>query len=228
MEAKHNKGRTAGMKRLIIVCEGPTEQEFCNNVLMPEFIKHDIIVETPVIKRSQGGIVHWDVLKKQLINHLYENEVFVSMLIDYYGIKPQFNFPGWQESINIKNKEERLYYLLEKIREDIPENLRHRFIPYIQLHEFEGLLFSDINVFQENFTVDEVDMNVLQKAVEKYDNPEQINDSPRTAPSKRLENAINGYSKVLYGNFLAMEIGLEKIRNKCPLFNEWINKLLAI
>ncbi len=216
------------MKRLIIVCEGPTEQEFCDSVLAPEFIKHDIIIENPVIKHSQGGIVHWDVLKKQLINHLHENEVIVSMLIDYYGIKPQLKFPGWEESININNKEERLNYLLAKIKEDIPQNIRHRFIPYIQLHEFEGLLFSNINVFQENFTVDEVDMNALQKAVDKYDNPELINDSPRTAPSKRLEKAINGYSKVLYGNFLAMEIGLEQIRNKCPLFNEWINKLLTI
>ena len=167
-------------------------------------------------------------IKKATHKPSHENEVIVSMLIDYYGIKPQLKFPGWEESININNKEERLNYLLAKIKEDIPQNIRHRFIPYIQLHEFEGLLFSDISVFQENFTVDEVDMNALQKAVEKYDNPEQINDSSRTAPSKRLENAINGYSKVLYGNFLAMEIGLEKIRNKCPLFNEWINKLLAI
>lgn len=216
------------MKRLIIVCEGPTEQEFCDSVLAPEFIKYNIVIEYPAIKRSQGGIVHWDALKRQLINHLHEKDVFVSMLIDYYGIKPQFNFPGWHDSISMNNKEERLHYVLTKIKEEIPENLRHRFIPYIQLHEFEGLLFSDLKVFQENFTDDEVDISALQKAVDIYINPELINDHPTTAPSKRLEKAIVGYSKVLYGNFLAMEIGLKKIRDKCPLFNEWINKLLAI
>ena len=156
------------MKRLIIVCEGPTEQEFCDSVLAPEFIKYNIVIEYPAIKRSQGGIVHWDALKRQLINHLHEKDVFVSMLIDYYGIKPQFNFPGWHDSISMNNKEERLHYVLTKIKEEIPENLRHRFIPYIQLHEFEGLLFSDLKVFQENFTDDEVDISALQKAVDIY------------------------------------------------------------
>ena len=37
------------MKRLIIVCEGPTEQEFCTEVLGVEFAKHNIYVEAPVI-----------------------------------------------------------------------------------------------------------------------------------------------------------------------------------
>ena len=216
------------MKRLIIVCEGPTEQEFCNTVLAPEFINHNITIESPVIKHSQGGIVPWPVLKKQLVNHLHETDVHVSMLIDYYGIKKHYNFPGWQESLNLEEKNSRMQFLFTKLKEDLPRQLQSRFIPYIQLHEFEGLLFSDINVIQENFTTDEVDMNALQKAADKYKNPELINDHPNTAPSKRLENAIKGYEKVLYGNFLAMNIGLEKIKEKCPLFNEWINNLLNI
>ena len=93
-------------------------------------------------------------------------------------------------------------------------------IPYIQLHEFGGLLFSDVNAFMESFSEDEIDMNVLMEAANSFENPELINDSPLTAPSKRLEKAIVGYSKVLYGNYLAMDIGLDTIRNKCPLFNE--------
>lgn len=216
------------MKRIIIVCEGPTEQEFCKNVLAPEFIKHNITLETPVIKHSHGGIVPWSSLRKQLVNHLYENDVHVSMLIDYYGIRDSHNFPGWQEAINIQEKYSRLEFLFMKMKEDIPIQLQNRFIPYIQLHEFEGLLFSDINAMQNCFTIDEIDINALQAAVNKYENPELINDHPNTAPSKRLKSAICGYDKVLYGNILAMDIGLEKIRDKCPLFNEWITLLLAI
>lgn len=216
------------MKRLLIVCEGPTEQEFCNTVLAPEFIKHDIIIGAPVIKHSQGGIAPWPVLKKQLINHLYESDLYVSMLIDYYGIKKHFNFPGWKESLDIEDKNERMHFLFLKMKEEFPAQLQSRFIPYIQLHEFEGLLFSDITVIQENFTTEEVDINALQNAVNQSINPEMINNHPNTAPSKRLVKAINGYEKVLYGNFLAMSIGLEKIKEKCPLFNEWINKLLTI
>lgn len=92
------------MKRLIIVCEGPTEQEFCTEVLGVEFAKHNIYVEAPVIKHSHGGIVPWATIKKQILNHLQEGDVYVSMLVDYYGIKDQFGFPGWEDSKEIVNK----------------------------------------------------------------------------------------------------------------------------
>lgn len=215
------------MKRLIIVCEGPTEQEFCNSVLAPELARHGIFVETPVIKHSRGGIVPWRTLKGQLMNHLHEGDAVVTTLIDYYGIKERHEFPGWAEAMRVDDKTERMHRLFSEMKEDLPEELRDRFIPYIQLHEFEGLLFSDVNAFMESFSKDEIDINVLMEAANSFENPELINDSPLTAPSKRLEKAIVGYSKVLYGNYLAMDIGLETIRNKCPLFNEWLEKLTA-
>lgn len=101
------------MKRLIIVCEGPTEQEFCTEVLGVEFAKHDIYVEAPVIKHSHGGIVPWTTIKKQILNHLQEGDVYVSMLVDYYGIKDQFGFPGWEESKEIVDKTERIHFLID-------------------------------------------------------------------------------------------------------------------
>ena len=52
------------------------------------------------------------------------------------------------------------------------------------------------------------------------------NDGSTTAPSKRLDDIIDDYSKVVYGSLLAQEIGLKKIQEKCPRFNAWINKLL--
>ena len=71
------------MNRLIIVCEGETEQEFCKDVLASYFREKNIYIEYPTIKHSNGGIVPWATLKRQLINHLHEGEVSVSMLIDY-------------------------------------------------------------------------------------------------------------------------------------------------
>lgn len=105
------------------------------------------------------------------------------------------------------------------------EAQRPRFIPYIQLHEFEGLLFSDISVFPRNFTKEQLDFPQLERAVNDFKTPEEINNSPATAPSERLKKAINGYDKVTDGAFLALEIGLETIRKKCILFNEWIERL---
>ena len=156
------------MRRLVIVCEGPTEQEFCNNVLAPELLKKQIYVETPTVKHSKGGIVPWHTLKAQLVNHLHEGDAYVTMLVDYYGIKEHFGFPAWQEAMAVNDKVERMYILCAGMQEDIPEDMRTRFIPYIQLHEFEGLLFSNMEAFYRNFSDEEMDFQVLEFPLKKY------------------------------------------------------------
>lgn len=213
------------MKRLIVICEGPTEQEFCNVVLAPHLEKFDIEVVAPLVKKSNGGIVPWTSLRPQIMNHLRENGAIVTMLVDYYGIKEHYNFPGWGESLGIVNKQERIHFLIERMKEDIPEDMRYRFIPYIQLHEFEGLLFSDIMAFKESFDESEANLYEIESVMTQFDTPEDINNSPATAPSKRLIAAIPGYNKIVYGCILAELIGIEKIRSKCPLFDEWISTL---
>lgn len=213
------------MKRVIIICEGPTEQEFCMEVLGAELAKRNVYLEAPLIKHSHGGIVPWATIKRQILKHLQEGDVYVSMLVDYYGIKEQFGFPGWEKSMEIADKTERLHFLLNKMSEDIPEGLRYRFIPYIQMHEFEGLLFSDVNAFLNSFEENEIKLEDLQAAADAFESPEMINNSPETAPSKRLVDAIPDYDKIVFGNCVAMDIGLDKIREKCLLFNEWVEKL---
>lgn len=129
------------------------------------------------------------------------------------------------DSKNIGDIYERMRYLFERMSLSIDETLRSRFIPYIQLHEFEGLLFSDISVFPNNFTKEELDFSLLENAVNSANTPEEINNGPNTAPSERLKKAIKGYDKIVYGSCLAYDIGLKTIREKCILFNEWIGKL---
>jgi hypothetical protein len=215
------------MKRIIIICEGQTEQEFCNKSLSAYFNAKQIYIQSPLIKDSHGGIVKWNELKKQIENHLkQERTAYVSTLIDYYGIYQKHHFPGWDESLTIIDKNERMNFLEQEMCNDIASQLNSRFIPYIQLHEFEGLLFNNIDVFRQQFTeVEIIELGELQQTISDFPNPEMINDNPQTAPSKRLERIINGYNKVVYGNILAETIGLENIRNKSPRFNAWINKL---
>jgi hypothetical protein len=217
------------MIRIIVIGEGPTEQVFCNDVLQQVFNAQNKFIETPKIKKSQGGIVPWSDLKKQVELHLKESNVYVTTLIDYYGIYPYHEFPKWEEAKIIVDKSERITFLENAMKEEIDESVRYRFIPYIQLHEFEGLLFSDISVIEDNFDDDEFnDHDYLIETDSAYDNPEDINDGKTTAPSKRLIRIIDDYSKVVYGSLIAQEIGLEKIREKCPRFNNWIECLLAI
>lgn len=216
------------MKRLIIVCEGPTEHEFCMDVLAPALLKNDIYLDAPLVKKSNGGIVPWPNIRRQIETHLHEENAHVSMLLDYYGIKDSYNFPGWNESKMISSKNDKLQFLCRSMKSDIAQELSSRFIPYMQIHEFESLLFSDIDVFKNNFDNQEMDFPKLEDAIREFPNPEDINSRPTLAPSKRLIDAISGYDKVVFGSCLAEEIGLERILEKCPLFSQWFSSLQSI
>ncbi|MBR8536636.1 DUF4276 family protein [Carboxylicivirga sediminis] len=217
------------MTRITIIGEGQTEQAFCNDVLSPLLIEKNIYPHNAIITKSGGGIVSWAALKKEISNYLkHDPNLIVTTLIDYYGLKKEHGFPKWDEAHTKVDRAERMSILEQGMLEDIDENLRNRFIPYIQLHEFEGLLFSKIEAFDECFEENEFnDYNYLVETT-NTDNPENINDGATTAPSKRLKRIIKGYKKPLYGSMIAEEIGLRTIRDKCPRFNKWIEKILAL
>ena len=215
------------MKRIVIICEGETEQEFCDKSLSNHFNPKDIYIQAPRIKHSNGGIVRWDRLKRQIETTLREDrQAYATLLIDYYGLYEKYKFPGWDEAQAIVGKNERMDYLEEHMKLDIDEELRHRFIPYIQLHEFEGLLFCDVDVFRQLVPPEELKgLQELTEAIENNPNPEMINNSHETSPSHRLLRIIEGYNKIVYGNIIAETIGLDAIRSKCPRFNNWIATL---
>lgn len=205
------------MKRLIVICEGQTEQEFCQDVLYPHFFDKGIQISNPTIKKTNGGIVKWNILKKQIENHLkQEKDVYVTTFIDLYAL------PSDYPSFDIND----VSIIEQGMKDNIDNSLNYRFIPYIQRHEFECFIFSSIDVLRRNFTSLEADFSKIENIIQLFpDNLEDINNSPETAPSKRLLNNIKGYNKIVYGACLTSEIGLTTIRQKCSRFNEWIDKL---
>ena len=215
------------MKRVIIICEGETEREFCKNVLAPHLIPHDIFLQAPLIKRSMGGVVRWSILKKEIETHLLEPNVIVSTFIDYYGLYQKHSFPRWAEGETIVDKNSRMDFLENAMKEDIADNVRHRYIPYMQLHEFESLLFNDIQLFYNQVPEAElVGRTELERTFADYDNPEMINNNRETSPSHRLKRIIKGYNKPLYGHYFAEAIGINQIRLKSPRFNQWVEKII--
>lgn len=174
-----------------------------------------------------GGIVKWSELRKQILHHLRNDKTaFVTTLIDYYGLYKKFRFPGWEASLQLIDKNARMDFLEKSMAIDIEDSFRSRYLPYIQLHEFEGLLFNDITVFYEQFTTDELVGEVeLKRTFKDFSNPEMINDKRETSPSHRLARIIKGYNKVVYGNYLADAIGLKKIRSRSNRFNSWMHKI---
>jgi hypothetical protein len=93
---------------------------------------------------------------------------------------------------------------------------------YIEMHEFEALLFSDADTLAEKT---EIDIALIRRIIETHDNPEEINDNPANAPGKRLESLKKGYRKVAMGKTVSEAIGIERIRRQCPHFNNWLIKL---
>lgn len=217
------------MKRIIIICEGETEQTFCRTTLGPYLNERGIEINWPIIKRSRGGIVRWNYLKDQIERHLKEDTYAgVTTLIDYYGLYKKHDFPNWDTAELIADKNQRMSTIENGMKADVSSDINYRFIPYIQLHEFEGLLFNEKNIFYEQIpNKDIVDPAYLDETFDSFLNPEMINNSRETSPSHRLERIIKGYNKIVYGDILSEAIGMQRLIDKSPRFRVWVESLGA-
>ena len=215
------------MTRIKVLVEGPAEEKFVKEILYPQLVHHNIFIESVTVcnkveksgKRHKGGYTPYSSIKKQIKNFLGDSSLtYVTTMFDYYALYE--DFPGMDSPISGKAYE-KVAFLENKLKNDIGDR---RFIPYIQLHEFESLLFSSIDGIS-NFTSNQVIINEFQSIITQYPNPEDINNSPETAPSKRIEKIIKGYRKPLHGISILKNIEFQEILNKCPHFSEWINKI---
>ena len=151
-------------------------------------------------------------------------------MVDYYGL-PQAGDRAWpgrvQAGKTVFSKKASIVEtaLKEDIQKVIGSNFNpDRFIPFVMMHEFEGLLFSDCAAFSRGIGRPELEADFL--AVRNlFSSPEEINDSPNTAPSKRVASLVAGYQKPLLGTLAILEIGLETIRRECSHFNDWLTRL---
>ena len=97
-----------------------------------------------------------------------------------------------------------------------------RFIPYVSMHEFEALLFSEPQKLAEQLNVSK---SKIDKILSDCGEPENIDDSPQTAPSRRLEDLSDRFKKTSTGIMIAKAIGLTKIRESCPIFTNWLRSV---
>ncbi len=102
-----------------------------------------------------------------------------------------------------------------------------RFLPYLQLHEYEGLLFSDPAAFAAGIRQQHLAAR-FQAIRAAFPTPEDINDDPNTAPSKRVLGEYPSYRKVLDGTLAARAVGIERMRQECPHFRAWVEQLEAL
>jgi len=151
-------------------------------------------------------------------------------MFDYYAMPSSWPGRTDAQGVNVSSHD-RARIVEDALAEDVLVALgdcfnRARFVPYVQMHEFEALLFSDVGKLTGVIGVECA--NELARITTEFPNPEDINDSPRTAPSHRIHGLCATYRKVLHGSIIAGRIGLDVMRQKCRHFDQWIAGLEAI
>ena len=220
------------MVEVTVIAEGLTEEQFVKRLIAPAVRHLGVFVKPQMLETSPGhfgGAVNFDRFKLHARNELRKGTKVVSTFLDLYGLSP--SFPGFEAATD-KPLDSRLAHLQQALHEAIvgmagcaPE----RFIPHIQPHEFEGLLFSDTQTLvqiEPGWRKSESQLAAVRAA---FDTPEHINNNHETAPSKRLEKLLQpGYRKTRHGPLAAERITLAVMEQECPHFHGWMNRLRAL
>jgi hypothetical protein len=213
------------MRTIYIIGEGQTEEEFIKESLSPYLRGFEIVNAVPILLETSpghyGGDLSYSRYKTNAVNLLLQDpNAIVTSLIDYYALRP--DFPGYTNPM--ANAVSKVLHIEQQIEVDINN---HRMLPYIQLHEFEALLFADIAAYNKYFPAK---VPQIQYIISQYPNPEDINNNPATAPSARMKNIFGArkYKKTFHGPLIALENGIDPILEKCSRFKIWVDKLVAM
>ncbi len=217
------------MVRVNIICEGQTEETFVQEVLYHLFVSKSIYLNPILIGKPghKGGNFTLGRLVKDLRPLLGDANAYCTTLFDFYGLPS--DFPGKEKAQMMKNIEEKAQCVTQSLVDALQktaisgDSLR-RFIPYVQMYEFEGLLFSDCHRLAS--AIDQPSLARKFKTIrEGFLTPEDINDSKITAPSKRILEIYPRYKKLIHGSSATKEIGIEAIRQECKLFDQWLKQI---
>ena len=221
------------MNRLLVLVEGVTEESFVNEVLEPHLRTFGYIQVAARLlgnarqRSHRGGIRGWASERRNLEDQLRQDSgIVVALMVDYYALPlsgPRA-WPGRAASAGADAVEDALRECIA--RRMGPGFDRSRFQPLVMMHEFEAMLFSDCAAFGR--AIGRLDLIPDFQAIrDSVGSPEEIDDSPETAPSKRIGALYGGYEKPLMGALAALEIGLDRIRAACPHFRTWLERLEA-
>ncbi|MDE6795753.1 MAG: DUF4276 family protein [Muribaculaceae bacterium] len=222
---------------LTILCEGPTEDNFAKKVLAPYLHPYGIHTKTVILQTSRkkgarGGMISF----QQAVNDL--GRIFASIktnrsetnivttMFDFYALPN--DFVGYADAMVMNGPREQVRALEEAFGRAVN---RRNFIPYIQLHEFEALLFSDISKLEIDYPSCTKDVAKLKAETDRIGDPELINNGADTAPSKRIKSCLYpkyNYDKVRSGVNVAKAISLGVILHSCVHFNDWIEGIISL
>jgi hypothetical protein len=217
-------------KRVLILVEGQTEERFVKDILGPAFWEkelffHATILVTKRVKAGpnfKGGVTNFARFQNDTRRLLASaGGALVTTMLDYYALPS--TFPGMKTRPK-GTAVQRVIYVERAIAEHFgsPRN----FMPFLALHEFEAWLFSSPDELPRVMT-DSRKQPQFAAICDSVATPEEINERPKFAPSKRIEALFPAYKKTLHGPTAAARIGLDRIRARCPHFDGWVRRLEA-
>jgi len=219
------------IKRVLVLVEGQTEERFVKDVLAPYFLERQLFFSPTILvtKRVKdgpnfkGGVTNFDKFKNdahRLLNSA--GGAMVTTMLDYYRLPS--DFPGMSSRLAHATAMRRVTHVEDTIAKnfDSPPN----FVPFLALHEFEAWLFSSPIELPRMLT-EPGKQKKFEAIRASVATPEEINERPEFAPSKRIAEVFPAYKKTLHGPTTVARIGLDRIRGECPHFNGWLSRLEA-
>jgi hypothetical protein len=226
------------MTILRVIVEGQTEARFIAQIVAPRLGTRNVFASaSPVITKGkrrgvrdgQGGGRSYPAWKRDITDWIkqegYHRDHWFTTMFDLYGLAKVRDFPGYQEASRLTDPEAKVASIEAALGKDIGFE---RFIPYVQLHEFESLLLVDPTVLKNMFIEQTNAVDDLAREVSETGCPaEHINDGEETRPSGRIGRHLPAYaaSKVVAGADAAGGIGLDRLVAACPHFGAWIRRL---
>ena len=217
------------MKRGLVLVEGQTEERFVNECLGPYFATQGLFLIATIVKTKrvvgaphfEGGVASYGQVRRDLGLLLRDSDASViTTLLDYYALPS--DFPGMRDRPD-GSPTQRVAHVETAWAAAVADR---RFVPHLALHEFEAWVYADPSrlepwMFDDDATV----IPRIAAIATAHPTPEDIDEGPTSAPSKRLRNVFAAYQKTMHGPLAVSAIGIDGIRAKCPHFAAWLQRL---
>lgn len=214
-----------------MLVEGHSELEFVRGGLEPHLGQRRIAVFAQAVETSRdacgrkarggGNWGRWLRDFKRLTGQQRGNETRFTTLFDLYGLPS--DFPELAQHSGDRDTTRRAASLEQAMFRAVDD---WRLIPYLQRHELETLVLAGFDELR-SLLVEEDDVAGYERLRRELAGllPEDVNDGRDSAPSKRLEGLIPSYRKADHGVRVAKKIGIDRLKQACPRFCDWLAKL---
>jgi hypothetical protein len=220
------------MIRVIALVEGATERNFVRAVVAPWLATRQVSATACLVGKpnQKGGVRNYSATRREL-EALLKQDVnrYVTTMFDYYGMPT--SWPGRGEAGKLAYAK-KAAHVEQATADDVAKKLGssfnvRRFIPYVQMHEFEALLYAVPEKLETVLQLPEL-ATKMWAIRRKFQTPEQIDDIPHTAPSKRLLKLNPAFEEAHHGPIAAQRAGMDALMKECPHFRGCVEKLVAL